>query len=312
MIEKGLSRLVPAMPARLRQYYYYRMLRNIAFPEIVHIENTNACNAQCIICPRDNMKRRIGFMDFDLFKKIIDECSSHRELKQIHVHGFGEPLLDKRFIERIQYAKQNRIKEIYFVTNGSLLTRKYSQALLEADVDAIKFSVYGNSPETFEQIHRGLKYQAVEENIRTFFEIRRRMNQIKPAVKIQFLQHEINFHERDAFFDKWSSLIDKKCGDSVVEFPIHNWIYGRHYCNPALPERIRRSCGIPFVSIQILWNGDTTACCYDYEGKMNFGNVKDMTISDIWNGMQLRKLRSLHRRSEFKELKVCNICDQLR
>lgn len=312
MIEKVSSRLISVMPDRFRYFYYYRMLRSIAFPEIVHIENTNACNAKCIICARDSMKRRVGFMDFNLFKRIIDECSNNKELKKVHLHGFGEPLMDERLLDRIQYTKQKGIKEIYFVTNGSLLTKEYSKALLEADIDAIKFSVYGNSPQTFEAIHKGLKYQVVEKNIRDFFEIRKKMNRLKPRVKIQFLEHEINTHEKAAFFNKWSSIISRNCGDIVEEVPIHNWIYSRYYQDFLPIASAKKSCGIPFISFQILWNGNVTACCYDFDGKMKFGNVRNMTISDIWNGAQFRKFRTHHRRSEYKKLNICNICDQLR
>ena len=42
-------------------------------PDIVQIESTNLCNAKCVFCPRDEMHRRQGVMDFDLFTKIVDE-----------------------------------------------------------------------------------------------------------------------------------------------------------------------------------------------------------------------------------------------
>src|SRR6478736_111417 len=64
-------------------------------PDIVQIESTNLCNAKCVFCPRDEMHRRQGVMDLDLFKKIVDECA---ELGITHVRGqnYGDPLLDKR------------------------------------------------------------------------------------------------------------------------------------------------------------------------------------------------------------------------
>jgi 2-iminoacetate synthase ThiH len=45
-------------------------------PDIVQIESTNLCNAKCVFCPRDEMHRRQGVMDFDLFAKIVDECAA--------------------------------------------------------------------------------------------------------------------------------------------------------------------------------------------------------------------------------------------
>ena len=37
-------------------------------PEIVQIESTNICNAKCVFCPRDDMARKQGVMDMELFK----------------------------------------------------------------------------------------------------------------------------------------------------------------------------------------------------------------------------------------------------
>lgn len=311
-IEKLIGKSISVMPQRCRNYYYYQMLRNTVFPEIVHIESTNACNAKCIMCARDTMRRKVGFMDFGLFRKIIDECCRYRELKEAHLHGFGEPLMDQMLIDRIRYAKLKKVKKVYFVTNASLLNKEFSRSLISSGLDMIKFSVYGNSTQTYEAIHKGLKFDSVEKNILGFLDARKSAGFRKPAVKIQFLPQEINMHERSAFFSKWSSLIDKSCKDSVEEFSMHNWIYGRQYCNKQSVIREKKSCGIPFVSLQLLWNGDVTACCYDYEGKMNFGNCNRMSIFEIWNGPEFSNFRNLHRTFRFAKLNVCKVCDQLR
>ena len=312
MINKTLSRLMADLPPQARYYYYYSLLGRLQFPEIVHIENTNACNAKCIMCPRDKMKRAVGFMDFDLFRKIVDECSDNKELKEVHLHGYGEPLLDARLIDRIIYAKKKKIKKLYFVTNASLLTKEYSRALINAGIDAIKFSIYGNSPQTYEAIHSGLKFDVVKENVLEFFRLRKELKAKSLSAKIQFLPLDANKHERDAFFRRWEPIIDKKRGDAVQEFQIHNWIYGRDYHSVDADTSKKRSCVIPFFSLQILWNGDVTACCWDYDGKMKFGNVSNKSIFQIWNGDEFSDFLQSHRRGKFQLLNVCNMCDQLK
>ena len=44
------------------------------------LEITNACNLSCIMCPRVNMQRKVGYMDFELFKSIINQIKSDIEL----------------------------------------------------------------------------------------------------------------------------------------------------------------------------------------------------------------------------------------
>jgi hypothetical protein len=54
----------------------------------------NHCNAECVMCPRDTLSRKRGFMDFGLFEKVIKEISSVRRKRVTHLHGFVELLLD--------------------------------------------------------------------------------------------------------------------------------------------------------------------------------------------------------------------------
>ena len=45
------------------------------FPEVVLIDNTNACNLNCSMCDHHNVRkhRKIQTMDWDLYTRIIDE-----------------------------------------------------------------------------------------------------------------------------------------------------------------------------------------------------------------------------------------------
>ena len=58
---------------------YKIQVQSLKFPLSLTIEPTNACNLKCKICPNqspacpDNWKK--GFMDFALFKNIMDECA---------------------------------------------------------------------------------------------------------------------------------------------------------------------------------------------------------------------------------------------
>ena len=92
------------------------------FPLEVRVENTNHCNASCVICPREKMTRPKGFMSIDLFRRIVDECTNHH-IKEMHLQGFGEPFLDKDIFDRIRYAKERNIGRTFLVTNGSLLQK---------------------------------------------------------------------------------------------------------------------------------------------------------------------------------------------
>ena len=42
----------------------------------VRIETTNACNAACVMCPREKMDRLEGAMSMDLFRRIVSESKA--------------------------------------------------------------------------------------------------------------------------------------------------------------------------------------------------------------------------------------------
>ena len=132
------------------RYYRNRKLIKKDFPDEIWIENTNHCNAACVMCPRELQSRKKGIMDLDLYKKLIDEISLHKDVvKRLHMHNFGEPLLDKKLPLRIKYAKKKGIKHVYFVTNASLLTEKNSYDLINSGLDEFKISFYGVDKESY-------------------------------------------------------------------------------------------------------------------------------------------------------------------
>jgi radical SAM protein with 4Fe4S-binding SPASM domain len=311
IIKTLVSGLLSRLPRRARFFYYYRMQGVLGFPEVVNIELTDLCNAQCVMCPREKLTRPTGLMDFALYRKIIDELSRKKEVKEIHLNGFGESLLYKDINKAIRYAKSKGIKKTYFVTNASLLTEDAARGLIESGLDAIKFSFYADDPATYESIHKRLRYEEVKANIERFFAIRRALGAKNPSVALQFLPQAENASQWDGFLRRWGVHVDKRKKDTISQFTIHNWTDGRSYRSVDKSAR-KITCGFPFYSLQILYNGDIALCCYDFNGKLILGNVKDASLLALWNSPQYRRVRTLHRLREFSKLPPCSACDQLR
>ena len=108
------------------------------FPKQIRIENTTNCNAVCTICPREKLTRPKGTMSFENFCSLIDQIPSD-ELKDLHLQGFGEPLLDKDFIKKIHYARKKLPStRLFFVTNASLLKGELAKDIILSGVDKIR------------------------------------------------------------------------------------------------------------------------------------------------------------------------------
>jgi len=55
----------------------------------IYIEITNVCNLACDFCPQTS--RKVEFMSFDTFAKILEQIKAH--IDSIYFHVKGEPLL---------------------------------------------------------------------------------------------------------------------------------------------------------------------------------------------------------------------------
>src|SRR3989339_782673 len=78
-----------------------------SYPVELSIGITSHCNSNCLMCPRDEITKHLGFMDFKLFKKIIDETKGTLELAYLHFDG--EPLIHPQFFEMVKYCKDNNV-----------------------------------------------------------------------------------------------------------------------------------------------------------------------------------------------------------
>ena len=57
----GLLLSLAKTPLLFYPHYKY----HLPLPTVLMIENTNHCNAECVMCPRDTLSRKRGFRTLD-------------------------------------------------------------------------------------------------------------------------------------------------------------------------------------------------------------------------------------------------------
>ena len=229
------------------------------FPRHIFVELTANCNLSCEYCPREKRKEDI---DFGLFTSIIDEASQYGA-RSFSLHLFGEPLLYSKILDAIRYIKsKNKRHTILLTTNGTLLN-KYSKDLVDLGVDRIIWSWRRNN------------FNA--ETIRV----------LKKIGMIRLLIEETPKDE----FERWSKF------PRVEVKHLHN--YGGNIdvkkwgIDDVLPERY--PCYHLWLAPAVRWNGEIVECCnIPASGTEVLGRYPDDTISDVWNGEGLKKLRDSH------------------
>lgn len=240
-------------------------------------------------------------MDTYDYKRSIDEVKK-LGAKRIVLTGFGEPLLDKELEIKIAYAKAAGLKT-YIITNGSAITEKRAQGLLDAGLDEIRVSFYGMGAETYNVVMRNLSYHRTEKNLLYLLDlIRTRKHPIK--VHLSYLVLPENETHTQLFLDTWQPLVH-----AVEVWKPHNFGDGRDYRERA---GVKKTCGRPSNGpLQIQWNGEVIPCCYDYNNQIILGNAFKQPVLEILYGDKYNALRDAHESGQFHKFPYCDQCDQL-
>jgi Radical SAM superfamily/Iron-sulfur cluster-binding domain len=264
-------------------------------PEIVQIESTNICNAKCVFCPRDEMHRRQGVMSFELFRKIVDDCAA-LGITHVRVHNYGEPFIDRRLVEKVQYAKEKGIREVGMISNGSLITEEVARGMIAAGLDAINISVDAAGAEVFESTRIGLKYDKVIANVERLVRIRAEMGRRRPKLILSFVRQN-NSADEQAFIEHWKSIADK-----IHITDLHNWAGTLNR-----ESDVNYPCYRPWLTFTVLWDGRVSLCCADFDGRTILGDLNTSTIQEVWNAEPYRTARRMHLESGGPE--ICRSCD---
>lgn len=270
------------------------------FPSVIRIESTNRCNANCTTCTRDKLTRPLGVMDFDLYKKIVDECAQNK-IRILHLHNFGEPLLDSLLPERVKYAKEKGIRTRIF-SNFSTLTEEKARQLLEAGIDEIKISIDAASKETYEAIRKNLKFAKVESNIELMLRLRNELQLKHPRISLVFVAMDNNRHEISAFKKRWQNKVDK-----IFITSYHNWAGGLD--KGGFIKKRLLPCRRLWKTFTILWDGRAALCCLDFDGQVILGDLHTQTIQEIYSGEKLAAIRQQHLNWEYGKATICLSCE---
>lgn len=162
----------------------------------VRMDLTNKCNLRCRMCclsfdevfyqPKD-------YMSADTFAKFGSQVlpvTSHISLSA----GF-EPLLHPEFAKVLEVVASHRVPYVDFTTNGTLITRAIMDALIDARVSTVTFSVDGAEAETYEHIRRGSQFARFKKGLELFAAVKRERGVNHPALSFNMVLMRRNIDE---------------------------------------------------------------------------------------------------------------------
>jgi len=130
----------------------------------VEIEINTSCNRRCSHCPNSIFDRGLiqneKLMPIELFHKIIDELAEIGFSGRISPHFYGEPLLDARIVDFLNYMRKKLPNsQILVFTNGDFLTSGKYRELVHAGVTAFVVSQHGSEmPAAVKDLYSHFEY----------------------------------------------------------------------------------------------------------------------------------------------------------
>jgi len=315
----------------------------------LEIEVTNDCNLKCIMCSRTTkMDREIGYMDFELFKKVIDETES---FGSVHFSGLGEPLLHPQIKEMFAYAKENAKEkrlEVGLWTNGLNLDEEISKEIIEKKLlDYIIFGLDAATREIYAKVKGIDAFDKAVGNITKFLELKKEILKDepkyygirKPLIGVQIIKMKEIDKEIEKFMNEWdiqekvkkminyrsrvqkSESVDAELWETIYSkfLPVEHAIIGHfnNFCGQIEDRSVidvtplkRFPCKQLQSGISILWNGDIVLCRQDFDGEHPLGNLKGKSLTEILESEKLKNIWQARKDGEYDKLPLCKDCKE--
>lgn len=277
MMQKSIDRFLDAIPN---------------MPHRCEIELSSACNLKCSYCPRQFLDDISAFIEFDLFRDIIDELTPFQETILV-LHRRGESLLHPRFPDCLEYVK-GKFKTVQLATNATLLEDEISRLLIDT-LSFISFSL--DTPKEYDRTRAPARYSKVEAKIKRFLEL----NAGRLETQVSMVRTACTpGNDVQEFKSIWQGKVNRV---RIYEEHSSDGRFG----SLRLRRKNRVPCVMPFYELVVLSDGKVGRCNHDWNGSA-LGDINRQTIGQVWNSSLYHALRQEHKLLKFTDA-VCKNCD---
>ncbi|HEX7494678.1 MAG TPA: radical SAM/SPASM domain-containing protein [Bacteroidales bacterium] len=267
-------------------------------PVSVSTELTNTCNLNCPQCFTGSglMTRKRGFMDFDLYKKVMKELGPY--LYNTNLYFQGEPMLHPQFFSFIDIP---RTVNSVVSTNGHFLSEENSEKLVRSPLNRLIVSLDGIDQNTYSTYRVNGNITDVTEGLKNLA-IAKKEHKSFLKIEIQFLVNSINeiqIEQVRQFAKSVNALLRLKSMQIINKTEIGSWLpSGRRFSRYRMKEgeyvsknRLPNRCARLWFNPVITWDGKVVPCCFDKNAEYVMGDLNNESFREIWDGPKFRIFR---------------------
>ena len=303
---------------KIKLSYNLGFSKVFGMPTTIVVDPTNHCQLECPLCPtgRGDTSVAYGLLKLDKYKKVMDVFGKWAQT--VLFFAWGEPLLNKSFIEMIRYASQSPHK-IRSITNVNLnnITDEQVKGLMTSNLDQVNASIDGVTQEVYEKYRVGGNLEVVFNNLKKLIAAKK-LYKSNTRITWAFIVNKHNEHQIETAkkmardfgipinIDSLRIDLKEDCItptneaiDTYGEWLPDNPKYNNYNMDTKTRKRTlemsqrnttlinpgQEFCKRPWRDTMINWNGDVFPCSAIHtEEKDRFGNIFEQDFSEIWNG----------------------------
>lgn len=271
-------------------------LNTISKPQYIVMEVNNYCNMRCKMCTKSmydeaNGKDNISINVLEKFLRDANEMG----VPSFFLGGMTECLINpqiKKILGLIREIGQG-IDDV-LITNGYELTPEIADLLIDLQWEKVFISLDAATPEAYHKI-RGCDLERVERNVNYLIKRKKDRKSLFPLIRVSFVVQPDNECEKDMFIKKWGGKVD------MIDFqPLLHYEDMTVKCDLPMPNRV---CDSPFIKLALDCHGNMYPCCNEWSHKLMLGNIKNMSLQEIWNGTKIKELRR-----QMMAKCMCDVC----
>jgi radical SAM protein with 4Fe4S-binding SPASM domain len=309
-------------------------------PFIYNIETTNYCNMKCVMCPRTMfMTRKNIWIDDSLFDRMTSEVKTHNQKsldefwnwlekdykynpkevsengfyfsvvsKSLVLHGFGEPFLDKKLIDRIKICTRKKIPTYFSCTPATMTVEKAKKAM-DAGLGVLKFSLDAMDEKKIQKIRgKRANFSDAVNKILELLEYKKSKNLktilVPCMIDLAIENTDVQMH-RD-FLKFWKD----KDVFAYIKSQDNRWLYENDKDLKSRSHYSDQYCEYPWLSLTVMADGNVVPCTQISNNELVLGNVNKNTLEEIWNSKEYNEFRKMHITGNFPKNHKCkDKCD---
>ena len=271
------------------------------YPPCVQIEPASICNFRCVMCYQTDESFSskkdgyMGFMNFELFKKIIDEIEG--KVEAITFASRGEPTLNKDLIKFLNYCK-NKFVAIKINSNLSNLTEELAEAIFKNNVQTLVISADAPDKENYEKIRVKGNFDKLLGNMELLKKVKKKFPESTTIIRASGVKisDNQNFEQMKKVYSKYT--------DSVAFVNYLPWESSYTNKNNDLTD----PCTDLWKRIFVWYDGKINPCDYDYKSILSKFSYDKYSVKTAWNSPHYNELRHKHLNKKRCEIYPCKGC----